>query len=271
MNPSPEICNKLIDVNDLEKPGWRGIIDEMHELMKVPERNRKSFCHCTDRRSLIHRAEIESYKHWEYPWTIVHGSFEPGMPVLDCGCGRGFLQIYLALKGCNVHSVDVSTMKTKDLRKFWNLVQKYKLPLKENRESAIKNLAKRYNTSINFKVASISRLPYENASFDRVYCISALEHMNPGEDEEAVREMCRVLKPGGRLLITVDFSPVSLPDRRSYNANDIVKMIKISGLELSGKLDYACADWRSHLAELEMHFLEKNAHVSSAAFVLLKR
>jgi SAM-dependent methyltransferase len=45
-------------------------------------------------------------------------------------------------------------------------------------------------------------LPFENNSFDRITCISVLEHI-----ESPFRALCefrRVLKPGGRLLVSFD-------------------------------------------------------------------
>jgi len=45
--------------------------------------------------------------------------------------------------------------------------------------------------------------PFEDGSFDAVICNQVLEHVF--EPEEFVREIARVLKPGGRLLLTVPF------------------------------------------------------------------
>ncbi|HHO75405.1 MAG TPA: class I SAM-dependent methyltransferase [Deltaproteobacteria bacterium] len=45
-----------------------------------------------------------------------------------------------------------------------------------------------------------SRLPFEDASFDYVVCVEGIEHTeNP---YNAIREISRILKPGGRLVIT---------------------------------------------------------------------
>ncbi len=47
------------------------------------------------------------------------------------------------------------------------------------------------------------RFPFDDAAFDSVLCNQVLEHVfNP---EDFVAELCRVLKPGGRLLLTVPF------------------------------------------------------------------
>ena len=52
--------------------------------------------------------------------------------------------------------------------------------------------------------ADFTRLSYADESFDVVSCISVLEHMPPDAQMAGVREMARVLKPGGRLIITYD-------------------------------------------------------------------
>jgi ubiquinone/menaquinone biosynthesis C-methylase UbiE len=47
--------------------------------------------------------------------------------------------------------------------------------------------------------AHAERLPFSNASFDRVVVVDALHHF--ANQREAVGDLLRVLKPGGRLLI----------------------------------------------------------------------
>jgi len=46
-------------------------------------------------------------------------------------------------------------------------------------------------------------LPFASASFDTVLCTSVLEHVH--DAEAVVSEIARVLRPGGRLIITVPF------------------------------------------------------------------
>lgn len=47
-------------------------------------------------------------------------------------------------------------------------------------------------------------LPFPDASFDAVLCTEVLEHI--AEPAETIREIYRVLKPGGRLLLTIPWS-----------------------------------------------------------------
>ncbi len=50
-------------------------------------------------------------------------------------------------------------------------------------------------------IADCRHLPYQASSFDAVYSMGTIEHVK--ESDQAVREMCRVLKPGGRAVIGV--------------------------------------------------------------------
>lgn len=52
-------------------------------------------------------------------------------------------------------------------------------------------------------VASVYELPFKNAEFDMVLCISVLEHLE--DPPRAIKEMERVLRVGGRIIVSVPF------------------------------------------------------------------
>lgn len=62
-------------------------------------------------------------------------------------------------------------------------------------------LDKKHNGLDNIKIGDITALPYETEQFEAVICIDVLEHVE--NDLEAVREMWRVLRKGGTLIIHV--------------------------------------------------------------------
>ena len=109
----------------------------------------------------------------------------PGESVLDVGCGTGTLAIAAKRRvGAvgEVSGIDASV---------------------EMIERANKK-AKRAKTDVTFKTALAESLPFSDARFDVVLSTVMLHHLRRAVREQSVREMRRVLKPGGRLLI-VDF------------------------------------------------------------------
>ena len=64
------------------------------------------------------------------------------------------------------------------------------------------------NNNINAIVGDVRTLSFLDEEFDVVYSISVLEHVYPdiSGDIIAIREMSRVLKPGGRMVFTVPYT-----------------------------------------------------------------
>jgi SAM-dependent methyltransferase len=54
---------------------------------------------------------------------------------------------------------------------------------------------------VSFAVADLTRLPYADGAFDAVVCGWALEHLP--DPEPGLRELARVLRPGGKFLLLV--------------------------------------------------------------------
>jgi demethylmenaquinone methyltransferase/2-methoxy-6-polyprenyl-1,4-benzoquinol methylase len=89
------------------------------------------------------------------------------------------------------------------------------------------------------------KLPFRSACFDRVCVAFGLRNMT--HKDTALAEMCRVLKPGGRLLV-LEFSKVAQPLRRPYD------WYSMNVLPLMGKLIAKDADSYRYLAEsIRMH------------------
>jgi ubiquinone/menaquinone biosynthesis C-methylase UbiE len=61
---------------------------------------------------------------------------------------------------------------------------------------------------VHLRNGSVLKMPYPANSFDAVMLVSILEHLKPQELSAAVKEVARVLKPGGRMVYGV---PVERP------------------------------------------------------------
>lgn len=109
----------------------------------------------------------------------------PGARLLDVGCGTGRHLLELRhLPGCFV-GLDMSR---DDLRALH-----YKLTVME-RERPV-------SATINSVQGDGERLPFADGLFDCVICTETLEHVP--DDRLVARELVRVLRPGGTLVISV--------------------------------------------------------------------
>ena len=110
----------------------------------------------------------------------------PGDRVLDLGCGEGrhaitaYLEERVQVLGLDLSSEDLSTASTR-FRDFQD-------PADTSRR-------------LDFVHASGLSLPFPDASFDKVICAEVLEHVP--DYLTVLREIRRVLKPGGQLAVSV--------------------------------------------------------------------
>ncbi len=103
-----------------------------------------------------------------------------GETILDAGAGEGFYSLIFSELYPN------STIEAFDYDP--ELVSMAKSWLKERPKVMI-------------RLADIVRLPYLDQTFDKIVCTEVLEHLP--DDRMAMKELWRVLKPGGTLAITV--------------------------------------------------------------------
>lgn len=109
----------------------------------------------------------------------------PGEHVLDVGCGTGTLVIAMRARvgaGGEVHGIDASPEM-----------------IEVAKEKAAKS-----GSGVEFRVALIEAIPFPDATFDLVTSSLMLHHLPDDLQAKGVREIRRVLKPGGRFVV-MDF------------------------------------------------------------------
>lgn len=75
-----------------------------------------------------------------------------------------------------------------------------------DRIKKVKELSLSYhNSRLIIEKQDATQLTYEDNTFDRVSAISAIEHIPDDGDSRSIKEICRVLKPGGRVVVTVPY------------------------------------------------------------------
>lgn len=80
------------------------------------------------------------------------------------------------------------------------------------------------------KYSNISSLPYEDKKFNKIYCISVLEHLDLLVLINSLKEFTRVLKDDGLIILTFDFP--------SVNFNFLKTALNISNLQFASKVDF---------------------------------
>jgi len=263
--------NKYIEIDDLNTIQFKIILDDIHNFLKVPKRKKVSVERCRGN-SIIEQAVFESYKHWDVPWAISNANLKKNIKVLDCGSGRGVLQFYLASKGIDVYSIDISHNRSKFFKKIKNLLKKIGINYKLDPYIVHKKLNRRYNVNVRFNQESAARMSFQDNFFDRIFCISVIEHMNDITIEKSIKEMDRVLKPGGLLLLTFDFHPY--PDKNIIGftekefKNKVLNKCKLK--IANNKPDFKIDNWEKYLGEINETFKVKCPN-TSYGIVLEKR
>jgi SAM-dependent methyltransferase len=110
--------------------------------------------------------------------------------VLDAGCGRGLALIGCAKKLTTGTAIGVDLWAAKDLSN-------------NNPQATLANaIAEGVASRVMVKTGDITKLPFADASFDAIISMTVL-HNIPSRDARdlALRELVRVLKPGGRIAL----------------------------------------------------------------------
>jgi ubiquinone/menaquinone biosynthesis C-methylase UbiE len=116
---------------------------------------------------------------------------KPGSLILDAGCGSGrHLRALAKLPNLKIIGIDRNQA---DL----NVAL-----------ASLKNMSDALSDNYQVACADINKLPFETVFFDCVICSEVLEHIP--QHEEALKELVRVLKPQGSLVISV---PRYFPER----------------------------------------------------------
>jgi SAM-dependent methyltransferase len=116
-------------------------------------------------------------RRFEYPFTASAIGNGAGHRLLDAGAGFTFFTFYMS----EIHGWDVVACDADNLTALYEGV-------------ASKN--------VEFRRGFLENIPLPDGSVDAVMCVSVLEHMD--DPRTVVSEFARVLRPNGRLVVTMD-------------------------------------------------------------------
>ena len=136
------------------------------------------------------------FRRLEYSFALQHliASLKPGDRYLDAGCGVTPLAHALARRGVRSDACDGDGSLMERLQRF--------------------DPCAVYGSKVTYATQNLVSTTYPDETFDAVSCVSVLEHIPPPHDQSALRELIRITKPGGVLVLTVDFIP---PTRSRWN------------------------------------------------------
>jgi SAM-dependent methyltransferase len=150
---------------------------------------------------------------WDFDLVFKYGDFKKFDNVLEVGALLSYFSIKLSPL---VNSIRVTDSFAWGNRRYMG---------HDGIDSAVEwaDKIKRGGNNLVVETADAQNLPYFNESFEKVVCISVIEHVE--NDSKAMSEMMRVLKPGGRLLLTTEYNPlkserVDDPDGAFYRIYD---------------------------------------------------
>jgi ubiquinone/menaquinone biosynthesis C-methylase UbiE len=124
---------------------------------------------------------------------IIAAQLAPGTEVLEVAPGPGYFAIELATLGhFKITGLDIS-------HTFIRIAE---------------GNAKKRGVDIGFRQGNASAMPFEPGSFDFIYCRAAFKNFS--QPVEAINEMHRVLRPGGRAVIVDLRKDVSIDDINAY-------------------------------------------------------
>ncbi|MWK33600.1 methyltransferase domain-containing protein [Actinomadura sp. J1-007] len=156
----------------------------------------------------------------------------PGERVLDMGCGAGRHAFELYRRGADVVAFDLDEDELAGVEKMFGAMRLEGEVPEEASAATVRGDA--------------LDLPFPDGHFDKIVASEVLEHIP--DDMRAMRELMRVLRPGGRLAVTV---PSWLPERvcwalsedyhtapgghvRIYTRAELEAKLKSIGFEVNG-------------------------------------
>ncbi len=217
---SDAVPNRFLSARDWSDPRYTKLRREFESLYRDELGGRPHPSHASRPEQIV----IHWSREWEYPWAVINSVCRPGMRVVDLGCGGSPLLPYLVRRlGCRGAGVDLKLTSTEG--------------------HTLRGFARAPETvvpEVTWVLASMASTGLASHAWDRVFCISVIEHVDKPTAAGTMLEIARLLTPEGRALITTDVDGSHRTLTSSYER--LLQMAGDAGLALDGPCDFTPPD-----------------------------
>jgi len=221
---SPVINKTVVDIDlDLEKPEFKDIINALEELRE--DLKAAGLCVTNFAGNFKSKDYIpvkERNKLWENVSVLSAMRCDPNDAILDIGGASTLFSFYVASRGCAVSVVDNDWGNNGIVRNA-------------------KHVAKSMKWNMDIYRQDVSQsLPFRDETFDKVFSICVLEHLKPAVRQKLMKEINRVLKPGGLVGLTIDYDTgrdlkgFDKGIRYAFKSRLVKDIVEPSGMKLYG-------------------------------------
>jgi len=207
MNSLPEGIPFLSDYQSLQTTAW--YTDIARFAAEFSDSNRGSLTEF--RKTWVPQPMLQWSRRWEYPFVFsrlsrlsrLHNSSPGPVHIVDAGSGLTFFPFWLTEK--------FETARVTCLDYDQRLARGFK------------NLSAERGADVSFIACDMRSCGLPSESVDWLYCISVLEHTD--DYESVVKEFQRILKPGGKFILTFDICPDGAADISTAKAHALLDVI----------------------------------------------
>ncbi len=202
----------------------------------------------------------------EYPWAFHAVDVRRGMRVVDIGGALSGFQFVLDRCGAHVINVDPSEGGYGGL-----------LPLND---VIFARCNRAFRTEVELRRCTLEQAALPSDSVDVAYSISTIEHIDEDQLPSLMREIARVVRPGGHTVLTIDLfldlAPFTSRTANRWGRNvDVAALVEASGLELvigdpSQLVGFEAFDPDAVQQQLADHLVGSGYPVCAQALVLRK-
>ena len=209
--------SRFATFEEVRSPEFAAVIEVLDRIsvnFELPDHSDVNELRYPWSRGMLSKPSFYAARMWEYPYAILAAELTPGLKVADVGCGMTAFTIYLKEHaGCDVTGIDPDV---------------FEAGLRYKGHGVSEEFIKR--TGIKFLRGDMTEVPLESDSQDRAFSISVMEHVPPDVRRRGMQELARILKPGGRAILTVDMS-------LWFEMNRPLELVSESGLNFCGLVD----------------------------------